>query len=377
MLYWMIHPSYEAQIRQIWSAPIDAAAMAATQPTASEPLEVINRVAKIKINGVLLPQRNRMLDLFGVPQTSYAEIAAHIREAEGSGDIREIEFQINSPGGVAGNGLVDTAELMARMIKPNHAIVGDLAASAAYWLAAQAQTIMLAGAASSLGSIGVAVDLRVSDNQISIASTDAPRKRPDARTAKGQDDIRRELDAIHELFVAAVARGRGVDADTVNQKFGRGGVLLANAAIDAGMADTLLSAGPPVAPRATIATMNLETLKREHPEVFAAVLALGVQKERDRVSAHLTLATASGDIAAATAHIAEGREVDSVVTAAHTAAHMNRQTEAARVAAAAPPIVPVPPGAPAPAPTVADVNYAGASVEDIAATFQHAGYAPA
>lgn len=284
------------------------------------------------ISGVLMNQRNWIYDVFDIPQTSYVDIGNQIREAEADPNVRAIELQVDSGGGQASNMLVDTANLIAATKKPVAAVVGDMAASAAYWLASQANTITLRGAATMVGSIGVAVQMRVSDDVIHIASTEAPNKRPDPRTDTGKTTIRRELDGIHTLFVDAVARGRGVDAGTVNRDFGRGGVLLAAEAIEAGMADSVLSAVPIPAARVKVAamsTLTLAALRMDHPELVAEI----VKAERSRVSAHLMLAEKSGAWSASAEHIKEGREADSEVIAVHTVAAMEKNSVAARVAA--------------------------------------------
>ena len=284
------------------------------------------------ISGVLLNQRNWIYDVFDIPQTSYVDIANQLRTAEADSNVRAIELQVDSGGGQASNMLVDTANLIHAAKKPVAAIVGDMAASAAYWLASQADTISLRGAATMVGSIGVAVSVRVSDSVVHIASTDAPNKRPDPRTDAGKTVIRRELDALHELFVDAVARGRGVDAETVNRDFGRGGVLLAAEAIEAGMADRALSAVPIPAARVSVAamsTLTLAAIRMEHPELVAEI----VKAERSRVCAHLMLAKTSGAWEAAAEHIKDGREADSEVVAVHTVASMEKLNVAARVAA--------------------------------------------
>jgi hypothetical protein len=62
-------------------------------------------------------------------------------------------------------------------------------------------------------------------------------KRPDPTTEDGKAEIQRTVDALGEIFVGTVARNRGVSADTVLSDFGRGGVYVGQAAVDAGLAD--------------------------------------------------------------------------------------------------------------------------------------------
>lgn len=341
MFCWMVHPSYEAQIDRVFSAAVDPTVVAAAEPSAAEPLDTIDGVARIQIRGMLMAERSRLFDIFRIEHTAYSDISAQLREAEGSDEVRAIELRVNSGGGLAGNALVNAADLIFNTTKPTTAVVEDLAASAAYWLASQADEIVLQGPASTVGSIGVAIDTAVFPEEVSIASTEAPKKRPDLTTESGKAVLREFLDDLHGLFVAAISRGRGVDADTVNERFGRGASVIASRALANGMVDRVISAMPAQEARDTLAAnMDRETLKAEHPALFAQIKAEGAAAERDRVSAHLLLAggddgnTGSGDWASASKHIQEGREVDSLVTAAHANARMNRDAEKARIAAA-------------------------------------------
>lgn len=313
------------------TAKIDAAEL--SKPVSeAKPVDVVAGVARIEIKGVLMPHRSRWLDIFGIPHTSYLDIAAQVREAEADRKVKAIELQVDSGGGTAGNMIVDTAEIIAATTKPTTAMVGEMAASAAYWLAAQADKIVLAGPATMVGSIGVAQRFFVDDEVVEVTSTDAPEKRPDVRTEAGRAMVRKELDPIHELFVDAVARGRDVSADTVNNDFGQGGVLLGAKAVAAGMADEVISTGPPPARRASVdAMLTLAALKKEHPEAHAAA----VKEELDRVCAHLDMAEKSGAHKESAKHIRDGRDIDNIVIAAHAGAQMETAAAEQRKAAEA------------------------------------------
>ena len=320
MKTWLIDPSFESELRRLLSHSPTAEQLAGPV-SAAESLDIVDGVASIPIRGFLTSERSRLMDIFGIVHTTYADIEAQVLQAEADDGVRKIEFQVESGGGLAGNALVNAADTIFAARKPTTAVVGDLAASAAYWLASQADEVLLAGQASSVGSIGVAVNVRVNESVVSIASTDAPRKRPDATTDQGKQDIRRGLDPIHKLFVDAVARGRGVSAETVNSDFGMGGTLLAADAVSAGMADRVIRPGAGAAQHGTIAAMDLETLRQSHPELYAECVGIGISKERSRASAHLTLAEASGEMSASVGHITSGLPVaDDAVQASHLAA---------------------------------------------------------
>ena len=89
---------------------------------------------------------------------------------------------------------------------------------------------------------------------------------------------------------------------------------------DKGEADTAFNQG-----NKETKTMNLSQLRAEHPELFAEAVAVGVNQERERVSAHLTMGEASGDMALAVASINEGAEMSATINAKYMAAHMKRK----------------------------------------------------
>jgi hypothetical protein len=72
-----------------------------------------------------------------------------------------------------------------------------------------------------------------------IVSSQSPRKRPDPSTEEGRAQILEQVDHLASLFISRVASFRGVTADKVTSDFGRGGVLPAHLAVEAGMADSL------------------------------------------------------------------------------------------------------------------------------------------
>lgn len=178
--------------------------------------------------------------------TYYEDIRASIAEFEADPMIGRIVFDINSPGGYV-NGVAETAQMIKDCPKPTEARVSYMAASGAYWLASQCDKIVATTKVASFGSIGVITDFwdeSKHDEQhgfkhIVITSTDAPNKYIDPATEKGYNEILSELDHIHAVFAEAVASGRGVDIDTVNEKFGKGGILFAEDALKAGMIDAI------------------------------------------------------------------------------------------------------------------------------------------
>lgn len=79
-------------------------------------------------------------------------------------------------------------------------------------------------------------------------------------------------------------------------------------------------------------TMDLETLKAQHPEVFKAAVQEGVNKERGRVNAHLKLGQTCGDISIAVKAIADGVGLTEELQAEYMSVGMKNAASSARQA---------------------------------------------
>ncbi len=71
--------------------------------------------------------------------------------------------------------------------------------------------------------------------------------------------------------------------------------------------------------------MTRDELQSEHPKLYEAVLALGVQQERDRVIAHLDMGDAARDVDASIRAIRDGDEMTAGHIAHYSAAAMRRR----------------------------------------------------
>lgn len=317
-------------------------------------LRVAGDVAQIDITGVLTEEPDCFALCFGGGNTTYKSIREALASADSDPAVKSIVLNVDSPGGTV-HGLFETLAQLELTKKPMRSRA-SLAASAAYALVALAGPIEATTLASQFGSVGVAASIYLDEDVLDLASTEAPNKRPDLTTEEGQAVVRAELDAIHELFVDRIAAGRSFatgddfDAKRVNTDFGRGGVLLAREAKKRGMVDSLPKSITR-APRGKNASaefggaeevdtipMNKETLKAQHPELYAAIheegrvagVAAGTTLERDRVGAHLTMGEASGDMKTALTAIASGEGMTATLQAKYLAAGMNRNAQTAR-----------------------------------------------
>lgn len=115
---------------------------------------MVDGVAVVPVSGVLLSRGDFVGE--GAAYTSYSAIVREVGGAAADGAVRGIVLAIGSPGGTVEGVLAAASAIReARAAKPVVAHVGSLAASVAYWLAVQADEIVLADDLSQVGSIGV------------------------------------------------------------------------------------------------------------------------------------------------------------------------------------------------------------------------------
>lgn len=202
-------------------------------------------VAIVSVEGPLFKRANLMTEFSGA--TSYDVLRRDVQAAVDNPAMRAILLNIDSPGGEAAG----VAELAAALrglsgTKPIVAYVGDVGASAAYWLATAADKIVI-GSTAALGSIGVRVaysdtsarDERSGVRRYDFVSSQSPFKKTDLATDEGRARVQTRVDSLAQVFVEAVAENRGVTADTVLGAFGKGDVLIGRDAVAAGMADEI------------------------------------------------------------------------------------------------------------------------------------------
>lgn len=211
----------------------------------STDIAVDGPVAVIPIQGPILPRASLMQQTSGL--VSAETVQAAFQDAVDSADVRAILLNIDSPGGSAD--LVPElarAILNARGSKPIVAIANTWAASAAYWIACAADELVVTPSGK-VGSIGVysahqdvSAQQEMEGVKVTLVSA-APYKtegnpfEPLSEEAKAE--MQRVVDAYYQMFVGAVAKGRGVSASDVRDNFGQGRMVLATDAVKAGMAD--------------------------------------------------------------------------------------------------------------------------------------------
>ncbi len=304
-------------------------------------------VTEILVEGALTREPLACAWFFGEKNTAYSDIIAALDAAKADANVKSVLFRIDSPGGHI-DGLFEALAAIQAFGKPM-SVIANMACSAAFAIAAVAGNIQAVNQASMFGSIGVAASLRRDPAVIDLASTEAPDKRPDVSTDDGRAVIVRHLDAIHELFVDAIADGRGVTAAKVNAEYGRGATLLAEEAFRRGMIDSVTKAPQrkKVNGRAAAAdgngtidaaasgeesemAMDIKTLRAQHPELCAQIEQETLAGERDRVGAHIVAGEQSGDMKTALTAIKDGSLMTQTLMSQYLMAGMNRNDRSAR-----------------------------------------------
>ena len=178
---------------------------------------------------------------------SYGSIRRAFLAAIAADDVAAIALLIDSPGGTV-SGCFDLADTIfaARGGKPIHAILSENAFSAAYALASAADHISVprTGGTGSVGVIGMHADLSKMLDQFGIAMTlltygdrkaDGNPFEPLSKAARAewQDTI----DASGDLFVATVARNRGLAEEAVRKT--EAAVFMGAQGVEVGFADNV------------------------------------------------------------------------------------------------------------------------------------------
>ncbi len=305
----------------------------------SRVLTVAGDVAEVRVSGVITKAPSFLAMLFGGGNVTYPEIISALAEADKNPDVKRADMVIDSPGGHI-DGLFDAIAAIQAFSKPLRAVVRNQAASAAYALASQADEIVAANRATRFGSIGIVASFGVDDSRVDITSTKAPKKRPDVTTEEGRAAVREELDALHEIFVDAIAAGRKTTAEKINAEYGQGATYLADKALERGMIDSIAEpmlrvVKSPANPKTTASggnnpetgPMNLSELKAQHPDVYAAAVQEGVTQERDRVSAHLEMGEAASAMDIAVKAIKDGEQYTAKHMASYNAAALRNRDQ--------------------------------------------------
>ncbi len=320
---WAIQPEKLLEIQAIYAThmrgekiDIEAVEKRLGRPLANEQksYDIRDGVAVIPVSGVLAKRANLMTQVSGMSSSEL--IGRDLRQAVDDPAVEAIVLAVDSPGGT-----VDGTQALAGIVaaasaqKPVLTWADGCMCSAAYWIGAQAGagSLYIAADTVQVGSIGVvATHTDISGQQAAegvktteitagkykrIASQYGP------LSEDGRANMQAQVDYLYSVFVADVAKARGVSEDTVISDMADGRVFIGQQAIAAGLVDGVstldgvialakqraagaaASSANPLPPlRAEGETMDRESILAQAPELAEAFRQEGAAAERQRIA---------------------------------------------------------------------------------------------
>lgn len=206
-------------------------------------------VAVIPMRGVIAHRMGAMDDSSG--GTSTERISAMLRQVAADASIGTIVLDVDSPGGTV-PGVSELAgelfEIKGRGTQKIVAVANAMMASAAYWLASQADEIVAIPSAT-VGSIGVFavhedLSAALAQEGIKVSVISAGKFKVEGNPFEPLSDeakavMQGKVDTAYAQFVHDVARGRKVTAKAITDGYGEGRALSAKDALAAGLIDRI------------------------------------------------------------------------------------------------------------------------------------------
>jgi signal peptide peptidase SppA len=209
--------------------------------------KVSGDLAVINLSGFITQKPSIMSILFG--GTSAEAFAQAVVGALGDDSIGAVVMNVDSPGGtVFGVPEAAAAIRAVRGSKPLLAVANPLMASAAYYLASQADEIVALPSAL-VGSIGVYV-AHVDESKaleregLNVTEITYGRRKAELSSAaplteEARTALQDRVDYYGKLFESDVAKGRGIQVSTVRANYGEGAIFTAKDAQAAGLIDRI------------------------------------------------------------------------------------------------------------------------------------------
>lgn len=204
-------------------------------------------VAVLPIRGVIAHRGGSLEESSG--GTSTERLTAMLRQVVADDSIGTIVLDVDSPGGTVPGVHELAAEIFAaRGSKRIVAVANSVMASAAYWLASQADEIVSipSGLVGSIGVFAAHEDVSgalekegIKVTLVSYGKYKTENNPFEALTAEGLAQMQGRVNQAGDRFVADVARGRGVSVSAVRNGFGQGRALSATEARSVGLIDRI------------------------------------------------------------------------------------------------------------------------------------------
>ena len=224
------------------------------------PVDVIGRTAVVPVVGMT----NKRFQAAGFI-ASYNAISLAVNAAVADKQIDSIMLHIDSPGGYV-SGIASVADDIHKAAQQKHVVaqVDGLGASAAYWIASQANEIV-AGRLDVVGSIGVMTaiydvsklfaEAGIKTEVFSTGKFKTAGLEGTSLTDEQRKEIQSEVDALGDAFVADIVRGRAMDEKAV-RAVADGRVFQASEAVSNGLIDGIAT------PQETLQRLNASSARR-------------------------------------------------------------------------------------------------------------------
>ena len=221
--------------------------------SAGEPVMQIKAdTAVIPVRGVIARYSDQVNGMCQDQGRSAESLQSDIARAVANASVGRIVLRIDSPGGTVA-GTAETAAAIRAASEAGKQVVAYIdgqAASAAYWLASQADEVVASSDTALAGSIGVITALvdatKAQEKQgykvtvVRSVALKAPGTANEALTPEQSASVQKLISDTHAQFAAAVARGRSMSAAQI-ERAATGEQFAAGEAISLGLVDRVAS----------------------------------------------------------------------------------------------------------------------------------------
>lgn len=250
-------------------------------------------IAVLHIDGALSFRSDFFSAFFGLD--TYDSVSAAYDELLADKSVKGIVLSIHSPGGeVSGVGDLSKKIFESRGSKPLGIVAhtAGMMCSAAYYIGSSAEKVFTSSIGE-VGSIGVlCIYDEVSEGGMTVVRSDlSANKSPIPTDPAGLSLIKRTLNSLTTVFLSDVARNRGTDFQTVLSASGQGATFIGNEAVQAGLADGVMTLEEVIKEmingkegQMAQEKTNTAGAQAQSEEVKAQAHAAGIAEERARIS---------------------------------------------------------------------------------------------
>lgn len=208
----------------------------------------VDGIRYLTVFGVLTPRANMLTSFSGGTSTSM--YMKELQRAADDDNVKTILVHVDSPGGEAGM-IAEASELMREVRSKKRIVVmaEGLMASGALWLGT-AGSVVYATRGSLVGSQGAYTihtdvskmreEAGITDTVVRSGKNKALANKVEPLTDAARAQLQERVDSINRLFVADLAKNRGVTEQFVLDRFGQGDVFRAAEAKERQMIDDVL-----------------------------------------------------------------------------------------------------------------------------------------